>query len=198
MKEENLDRRIRKTRRLLRQCLTDLLKEKKVQDITVREISDMADINRGTFYLHYKDIFDLMEQIEAELLEELEDVLNRHQAEDLLSRPSTIFIEVYSLVKDNADIVAILIGDNGDLNFVNRLNEIVREKCLKDWMALFCPKTSTSFDAYYSFIVSGCIGIVQYWLKNGMKETPEDMALMTEQIILKGIYVLEPEKVKAK
>ena len=51
-KEETIDRRIRKTRRLLRECLTALLKEKKVQDITVREIADMADINRGTFYLH--------------------------------------------------------------------------------------------------------------------------------------------------
>ena len=135
-KEETIDRRIRKTRRLLRECLTALLKEKKVQDITVREIADMADINRGTFYLHYKDVFDLMEQIENGLLKELEDMLNHHQAQDLLSRPSLIFAELYPLVQDNADIVSILIGENGDLNFVNRLKHIVREKCLKDWMAL--------------------------------------------------------------
>ncbi len=126
-KEETIDRRIRKTRRLLRECLTALLKEKKVQDITVREIADMADINRGTFYLHYKDVFDLMEQIENELLKELEDMLNHHQAQDLLSRPSLIFAELYPLVQDNADIVSILIGENGDLNFVNRLKHIVRE-----------------------------------------------------------------------
>ena len=100
---------------------------KKVQDITVREIADMADINRGTFYLHYKDVFDLMEQIENELLKELEDMLNHHQAQDLLSRPSLIFAELYPLVQDNADIVSILIGENGDLNFVNRLKHIVRE-----------------------------------------------------------------------
>ena len=104
-KEETIDRRIRKTRRLLRECLTALLKEKKVQGITVREIADMADINRGTFYLHYKDVFDLMEQIENELLKELEDMLNHHQAQDLLSRPSLIFAELYPLVQDNADIV---------------------------------------------------------------------------------------------
>ena len=107
-KEETIDRRIRKTRRLLRECLTALLKEKKVQDITVREIADMADINRGTFYLHYKDVFDLMEQIENGLLKELEDMLNHHQAQDLLSRPSLIFAELYPLVQDNADIVSIL------------------------------------------------------------------------------------------
>ena len=103
---------------------------KKVRDITVREIADMADINRGTFYLHYKDVFDLMEQIENELLKELEDMLNHHQAQ-VCYRPSLIFAELYPLVQDNADIVSILIGENGDLNFVNRLKHIVREKCLK-------------------------------------------------------------------
>ncbi|MDD6074941.1 MAG: TetR/AcrR family transcriptional regulator, partial [Clostridium sp.] len=78
MKQELLDRRVRKTRRILRECLTRLLKEKKIQDITVRELTDMADINRGTFYLHYKDVFDLLEQIEQELTEELEDILDHH------------------------------------------------------------------------------------------------------------------------
>lgn len=194
MKEENLDRRIRKTRRLLRQCITELLKEKKIQDITVREISDMADINRGTFYLHYKDVFDLMEQIESELLDELEDVLKRHRPGELLSKPSAIFKEVYSLVLENSDIVSILIGDNGDLNFVNRLNDILRERCLKDWMDRFRAKDSISFDAYYSFIVAGCIGIVQYWLSSQMKESPEQLAAMTEQIIIKGVRVFEPER----
>lgn len=193
MKEATLDRRIRKTRKLLRQCLTALLKEKKIQDITVREISDMADINRGTFYLHYKDVFDLLEQIETELLDELDEVLKRYHAGDLLSKPSLIFTEVYSLVKDNSDIVRILIGDNGDLNFVNRLNDIVREKCLKDWMELFRPKDSGAFDAYYAFIVAGCIGIVKHWLSSGLKQSPEQLALLTEQIILKGIRMFETE-----
>ena len=68
MKEEILDRRVRKTRRQLKECLTRLLKEKKIQDITVRELAEMADINLGTFYLHYKDVFDLMDQIKNELV----------------------------------------------------------------------------------------------------------------------------------
>ena len=120
MKEENLDRRIRKTRKVIRECLTELLKEKRIQDITVREIAEKADINRGTFYLHYKDIFDLMEQIENELLEELEEVLRRYRASDLLTNPAVVFTEVFHLVKENSGMVSILIGENGDINFVNR------------------------------------------------------------------------------
>ena len=207
MKGETLDRRIRKTRRVIRQCLTELLKTKRIQDITVREISEKADINRGTFYLHYRDIFDLMEQIGNELLEELEDVLKHFKASDLLSNPDLVLTRVFQLVKENSDMVSILIGQNGDINFVNRLKDIVREKCLKDWMELFRPgagggrQTSRSsqntllddsaFEAYYSFTVTGCIGLVQYWLQTGLKETPEQMAKLTEHIITKGIGVLE-------
>ena len=209
MKDETLDRRIRKTRRVIRQCLTELLKTKRIQDITVREISEKADINRGTFYLHYRDIFDLMEQIENELLEELEDVLNHFKASDLLSNPALVFTRVFQLVKENSDMVSILIGQNGDINFVNRLKDIVREKCLKDWMELFRPgagggrQTSRSsqntllddsaFEAYYSFTVTGCIGLVQYWLDSGLKETPEQLASLVEQIISKGLRMFQPE-----
>ncbi len=209
MKGETLDRRIRKTRRVIRQCLTELLKTKRIQDITVREISEKADINRGTFYLHYRDIFDLMEQIENELLEELADVLNHFKVSDLLSNPALVFTRVFQLVKENSDMVSILIGQNGDINFVNRLKDIVREKCLKDWMELFRPgadggrQTSRSsqntllddsaFEAYYSFTVTGCIGLVQYWLDSGLKETPERLASLVEQIISKGLRMFQPE-----
>ena len=188
---EPVDRRVRKTRRQLRECLITLLKEKKVQDITVRELTDMADLNRGTFYLHYKDVFDLLEKTEAELQEDFNQLVCKHDAVDLKQRPSVIFNEIYSLVYDNADLIEILLGENGDLSFVNRLKQLIREKCLKDWMEVFRSGNAAAFDAFLSFIVSGCIGLVQYWLQTGLKETPEQMAKLTEHIITKGIGVLE-------
>ena len=188
---EPVDRRVRKTRRQLRECLITLLKEKKVQDITVRELTDMADLNRGTFYLHYKDVFDLLEKTEAELQEDFNQLVCKHDAVDLKQRPSVIFNEIYSLVYDNADLIEILLGENGDLNFVNRLKQLIREKCPKDWMEVFRSGNAAAFDAFFSFIVSGCIGLVQYWLQTGLKETPEQMAKLTEHIITKEIGVLE-------
>ena len=53
------------------------------RDITVRELTEMADLNRGTFYLHYKDVFDLLEQTETELLGKLNSVIQKHRAEEL-------------------------------------------------------------------------------------------------------------------
>lgn len=193
MKESTVDRRIRKTKHQLRQSLTALLKEKPVQDITVRELADLADINRGTFYLHYRDVYDLLNQIEEELLGELESVLEKYQPGNILPNISKIFTEVYELVQRNSEIVGILMGDNGEWNFINRLNQILREKCLRDWVERFRAESHETFDTYYVFITSGCMGLVQYWLTNGMKETPRELAELTEQIIMNGMKWLKTE-----
>ena len=190
MANETLDRRVRKTRQQLRHCLSVLLKEKKIQDITVRELTDMADLNRGTFYLHYKDVFDLLEKIEEELLMELNTALSKRQPEEQRKKPSLLFADVFQCVEDNSDMVEILMGDNGDLNFSNQVRSVVREKCLRDWLTTINNENASAFEAYYSFIVSGCLGLVMYWLQSGRKETPAEMAKITEQIITGGIGFL--------
>ena len=55
--EATVDRRVRKTKKLLLDGLTQLMQTKDVSEISVKELSDLVDINRGTFYLHYRDIF---------------------------------------------------------------------------------------------------------------------------------------------
>ena len=64
MEPAKTDRRVRKTKTRLLNCLTELMKEKEVKDISVKELSDLADINRGTFYLHYRDVYDMLNKVE--------------------------------------------------------------------------------------------------------------------------------------
>ena len=79
------DRRVRKTRAILKQSLITLMKEKSIKHITVKELCEQSDINRGTFYLHYSDVFDLFEQVETEFFNNLKEVLdkNRHDSTNL-------------------------------------------------------------------------------------------------------------------
>ena len=90
----------------------------------------------------------------------------------------------------NADLVEILLGENGDLNFLNRMKQVIRDKCLHNWMEVVRTGNTAVFDAYFAFIVSGCVGLVQHWLRTGLKETPEQMAHLTEKIISDQIHVL--------
>lgn len=70
------DRRIRKTKEAIKYALIDLLKHKTLEKITIKDITESADINRGTFYLHYLDKYDLLEQIEDEYIERLSQSLD--------------------------------------------------------------------------------------------------------------------------
>ena len=93
-----MDPRIQRTRNSIIDAFIQLRAKKPLEKITVRELTDMADLNRGTFYLHYKDVFDLLEKTEAELQEDFNQLVCKHDAVDLKQRPSVIFNEIYSLV----------------------------------------------------------------------------------------------------
>jgi len=76
MNTNQTDRRVRKTKALLLKGLMQLMETKDIRDISVKELSDLVDINRSTFYLHYSDIYDMLAQIENELFIEFNDILN--------------------------------------------------------------------------------------------------------------------------
>ena len=91
------DRRIRRTRALLRQGLIQLMDTKDIKDISVKELSDLADINRGTFYLHYNDIYDMLGKMEDELFTEFNEILDRTLTTEPISSKTTLK-EIFALL----------------------------------------------------------------------------------------------------
>ena len=71
MEQSSTDRRVRKTKKQLRLALMELLAEKSAKSISVRELTERADINRGTFYIHYRDVGDLLQRLEDEMADRL-------------------------------------------------------------------------------------------------------------------------------
>ena len=110
MTSEKTDRRVRKTRKLLIEGLTQLLKEKSINEISVRELSDLVDINRGTFYLHYKDIFDMLTQIENDLFKELDTLFSSHSVKELKSSPLPICKDIFRFAQTNSELFQIFLG----------------------------------------------------------------------------------------
>lgn len=191
LSEAKADRRIRKTKKALRDGLTKLMEEKSIKDISVKELTDMIDINRGTFYLHYKDVFDMIEQIEAELFHDFTSVMLAHNPKTMNGTPLPLLKDIFIFLKENATICEALMSSNGDIAFVNQLKEIVRNKCLNACMELYRNGKIENWEYYYSFILSGCIGLFETWLNNGLTETPEHMAKLAEIMILGGMQVFQ-------
>ena len=71
MSSKKIDRRKKYTRMVLKESLLEILKSKPITSITVKEICERADINRSTFYSHFNDQFDLLFQIEEELIDDM-------------------------------------------------------------------------------------------------------------------------------
>lgn len=191
--KKTTDRRVRKTKSTLRHCLAELMKTKKINEITVKELTDMSDLNRGTFYLHYKDVYDLLEQTEHELITEFNALLDQYDPVAINSHLAQVFTEIYTLVYENRDIVGILLGENGDVHFLHHLKDILRERCLNDLMAVFRSRNQEHYTIYFHFMLSGCIGIIQYWLRTGCMESPQALALTTEKILQDGVKILDQD-----
>ena len=184
--EKKEDRRVRRTKKLLTQALTQLLQEKQINEITVKELTDLADMNRGTFYLYYKDMFDMLEKIEDGMFEALDAIVSPHEHDDVSQQTKPILLDLFRFIQDNQEMCRVLLSPHGDMNFLHRLNEVVREKCLKAWPDIRKEKGEADFDYHYSFVVFGCAGIIRAWVNRNCPESAEKMAEMAYGMILRG------------
>ena len=197
MAAENMDRRVRKTRTMLRLCLARLLKEKKIQEISVKEISEMADINRGTFYLHYRDVYDLLASIEDDMFRQFNGILERNTPSgEITERPSRLILELFSFIRENADLAQILMGPNGDIQFLNQLREVFRDRIMEPQSRTLRLENERDFTYWYAFIIEGCLGIIKAWLENGTDLSPKEAADLTEKFISSGTAGLLPEELR--
>lgn len=194
MDEKPVDRRVRKTKRQLRLALMQLMSEKNVKDISVRELAAIADINRGTFYIHYRDVYDLLSQLEEEMAQGLIKVCRAHHAEESSGSTFPYLSDLYVFIKENADLCRVLLGANGDKAYTDRICGILRDEHLYDFVRYFYPGDESLMNYFCSFIIAGNLALALRWIETGMKESPEEMAVLAGEIIMHGVKVLETKK----
>lgn len=193
MRETSKDRRVRRTRACLRQALIELLGEKELRAITVSELTQRADVNRGTFYAHYQDIFDMLEQTVGELFRDLVALLEGYDPNRLKGDLTAILTEVFQLVLKNQDIFLALIQQQGLDTLFKPLSQVIYDKCLREWDGMYLLGDFTDTNYYLEYLVSGVIGVVRAWAGRNFKESPQEMAALTNQLILFGLSPLLQE-----
>lgn len=176
------DRRVRKTKESLKKGLSVLLKQKSIQKITVKELVDIVDINRSTFYLHYTDIYQMLEQIEKELLQEFLDVIKSDNHIPFTENSFPFIVDIFNILYNNRDIFYSLLGQNGDIAFVTKIEDIISEYCLNSILKQY-PNSKQNFKYVYSFCISGCVGIIKNWLENDCPQSSEDMAQLAYTLV---------------
>jgi len=171
------DRRVEYTKMVIRDSFIRLLQEKPINKITVKEICELADINRSTFYKYYLDPYDWLEQAKKECLETSQKVIDEIDSTDL----EVLLTELFETIKSNFDMFSVIFANHG--NLLQEIFALYLEKAesrLKDTI-LQNPEGKNKWECY--FRIYGCNGIICCWIKDGMEQTPEELASYITSLI---------------
>ncbi|MER3118232.1 TetR/AcrR family transcriptional regulator [Bacillus subtilis] len=180
------DRRSIKTKSAIKHAFLELLQEKEINKITVSELSKEADIGRGTFYLHYKDVFDLYEQIEDEIFQQLGSIYDASFPSDDPLNILTFIEKTTEYIYQNVEIFTLLTKPKMNVLSINKLKEFFKTKMIEELSMIQSAKSITEIEKFETtFIVSGVVGIIEEWINNGMIKTPTCISNNIHQLLLK-------------
>lgn len=181
---QKIDRRIRRTQKLLWEGLAEMMQTKDINEITVKDLTELVDINRSTFYIHYKDIYQLLDTVEQELFEQLKEIISPDSSNE--AEPLQVLKALYDFLNSNRSMVTAFLGPHGDYTFLNKIQDLLSEMMQKTF---FGSENSGVSEYYASFCFAGCIGVVKEWIKTGYAMPPEDIAVLTNR------FLNSPEKI---
>lgn len=169
----------------IKRAFTRLIHEKGFEGLTVMEIAREAGINRGTFYTHYIDKYDLMNKLEMETINDLKAILLRPNVGDVNDPleliPYPLILEALIYVKQDFDFISALAGPGGDPQFVAMikgiLSELIESKISQSTELEF-KKENLPEDYALEILLSSIVAIILLWIKKGGTESPEDIATM--------------------
>ncbi|MGB7539687.1 MAG: TetR/AcrR family transcriptional regulator [Anaerolineales bacterium] len=188
---EGKDRRIRRTRRALRDALMGLILERDFDAITIQEITDRADLNRATFYLHYKDKQDLLFRSMQEIFDDLAARMKPPTGENFrIDVPPEGAVRMFEHIAENADFYRVALGEKGLASFLARVRAFLYEVSRQRLLMLQPDRTQYKIplEVAASHSAGAIIGMTTWWLNSGIPLSPEIMASHTLALSAMGTY----------
>ena len=163
-------RSVRRTKMALRNSLIELMKTRSILRISITEICEEADVGRSTFYAHYENQYDLLEELEMDCLSAFEETLSMNQPLRKYNNQEVtkIFERMLQFIADNNNSIQILLNENGEVLFQRKfINHLIGyfKYAKKMYADGFDEKTS---ECYSVFFINGALALIQHWLKNNM------------------------------
>ncbi len=173
----------KKTRKKLMDAFWEIYKNRRIEKITVGSITKKAFLNRGTFYEYFDDVYDLLEQLENELLDDITDWLDSKFEEKGKMTFDDISHEMASLFSRYDDKIYILLSDKGDPAFQQKLKQKIRDHLSE---SLDVPQNSETFEYLLTFVISSVSGLISHWYDTGKKIDSEELLIMIQSLLTSG------------
>ena len=181
MTQENL--RIRITKRMLKDGLIQLLRTKSIHKISIKEICEEAQVHRTTFYKYYGSQYDLLFDMENDVLNLIDNYLISGNG---CGNIPQLLLELMKFVDENTDLCRLLLSNTVDPEFPSKLFAL---QSLQELLRKQSPPAyhqGDQLEYVFAFVINGILGIIRKWLREeGPRESPREIALLLDRFIMK-------------
>jgi len=182
--EKREDRRVIYTKRVIRDSFLELLSEKPVEKISVTEICNNADINRGTFYAHYSDPYDLKQKLTEEIVGIITD---RAHSLIYLDSEERDPLQMLQILQQNKELCRIFAAPYGDFDTLVR---IIDEQLNRNLTSTFLEvegKNEEETACLHLMCTAAVAALVKYWMDHDLEQPPESILSMMQTFCHSGV-----------
>lgn len=180
------DRRVLKTKRAIRNAFAELLSEKDINSITIKDISDAADINRKTFYNYYKGVYQIIDEIEDEIVGLFEEALNDIDFKKCIQNPSIIFEKLTAIINRDMDFYGHLLKMDTNANLISKISVSLKAEFKKNFSSQI-EMEHKKLDIMADFVICGMIAVYQSWFNSDRSQSIEEVSQTVSTLSVLGI-----------
>lgn len=180
------DRRVIKTKRAIRNAFAALIAEKDLNDITIKDISDVADINRKTVYNYYGGIHEILDEIENELVSSFEKVIQEIDFPRNLENPNKIFETLTDVINGDMEFYSQLMKIDANSHLVRKIVSALKIR-VKQTLAQQLPADKKKIELIADFITSGMLSAYQSWFNSGREQPIAEFSKEVSVLVFSGV-----------
>lgn len=184
-KKKKIYRNFSRSEKAIIRAYVELMQNKEGSRITVTDIVNTADLNRSTFYAHFKSADDVREKIHSDIINELLGYMNARDDRNSLSDPYSAMMHVITFIGKDEDMYKMLLNTEGANKFLKKLRDIVIDRYLSDKVILPRIKDRDEFEMNLRMFIGGYVSVIEDWAAGNVKMPLEKAAkIMSDSVKL--------------
>ena len=180
------DRRVVKTKKAIKKSFVKLLSQKDINDITVSDIANLADINRKTFYNYYDGVYAVVDEIEDEFVRSVDEVLTEFDFTKNMRKPYMVFEKLTTVINNDIDVIGYLLSGESNLGLTNKLVGLLKVRT-KEVLSKYFDIEEKRLDLMLEFMMPGMVAVYQRWFNSDRREPLEHISAEINLLVFKGL-----------
>lgn len=185
-KTTHIDRRVVKTKRAIKEAFAKLLTQKDINDVTISDIAAEANINRKTFYNYYGGIYEVVGEIEDDIVRLIDKEVTGIGFQNSLQSPYLIFEKLTKVINTDTDFFGYLLGMNANVSLESKIADLLKSK-FKMFVLQDVEISELRLNLMTEFIISGMVAVYRRWFNSDRSEPIETISEEMKLLAFEGI-----------